>query len=123
MYKPIYFKKLTDEYGYLSNFYRVKIKTHIGTTCSSENYFQAMKFLGKSNNTEYAKEYAKIIMNADSPMKAKMLGTFTVNNRFGKNWLVNKENYKVKVNNVINEYKDKVSLRSDWEAVKSKDND
>ena len=41
--------------------------TPIGKCVTSENYFQAYKFMGINM------EYVKIIMNADSPMKAKML--------------------------------------------------
>lgn len=116
-FTPVYFKSLNGENGYLSNFYRAMIKTEIGDTYTSENYFQAMKFMGE-DNTEFDKKYAMIIMNADSPMKAKMLGTMKVDGRFGKNWLVNKDNHRVKVNDIINEYKDKVFLRKDWNEVK-----
>jgi predicted NAD-dependent protein-ADP-ribosyltransferase YbiA (DUF1768 family) len=88
------------------------INTPIGKCISSENYFQAYKFVGTNE------EYVKIIMNADSPMKAKMLGTQKKNIRFGKNWVINKQNDRRIVNNVIDEFLEKTNVRKDWENIK-----
>lgn len=111
------FSKTSDEYGFFSNFFKpIKLKINGEIWDTSEAYFQAMKFRSDKDNTKSI-EYSNIIKNCDSPMKAKMLGTQNPNNRFAKNWKINKKNDNRLVLDIINKYKD-IKIRKDWEEIK-----
>lgn len=75
-----------------------------------EYYFQSQKFLGpEATNTSI--EYANIILNANTPYKAKILARQEI--RYGYAW-------RNKLNLIIQEYKNKgVVIRKDWENVKN----
>lgn len=110
----IFFYETKGKFGPLTNFYKLKKGLHIGDEyfIDTEQYFQVMKFRGP-NATDRMIEYSNIIREADSPMKAKMLGSQKKNLRFGKKWKLNKKTDDRLVNDLIDEYRD-VRYRLDW---------
>jgi ribA/ribD-fused uncharacterized protein len=76
-----------------------------------------MKFRGK-NSSDQDLEYSKLFLKVDSPMKAKALGNQKPLIRFMTKLVLNKNNDQRKINDLIQEYKNKVKIRDDWEKVK-----
>lgn len=106
----IKFYEKCDPYYEFSNYYKApQVIDGITYTCN-EQYYQSMKFI-------HYPEYRSIIMEADSPQKIKSLGAQRPYFRGGR-WKINKLTNHRFLNDVINEYKDKVHVRSDWESVK-----
>ena len=108
------FYDTANEFGFLSNFYKLKggIVIDNEVFLNTESYFQAMKFRGE-HSSNIDKEYSRIIAQADSPAKVKSLGTQQVH-RFGAKWKINKKSDSRLLNDVIREYQGKVKLRDDW---------
>lgn len=112
--QPILFYETKGTYGPFSNFYKLKKGLDIGGEHfnDTEHYYQVMKFRSP-DATPRMLEYANLILKADSPMKAKMLGHQKKNLRFGKKWKLNKRTDDRLVNDLVDEYSD-VKMRPDW---------
>jgi N-glycosidase YbiA len=108
----IKFFQNNSPYYFLSNYYSSPIVIDGVKWLSVEHYFQAQKF-----NQPESIEYYNLLLNADSPQKAKNLGTQKPNDR-GSNWYINKNKRELGLmNDQIMKYKD-VKMRNDWESVK-----
>ena len=120
--KRINFYDPKKEYGYLSNFWTEQKQPLIidrQAFLNTESYFQVMKFRGPQA-TKIDLEYSKIIQNADSPSKITGLARQKPNHRFGTKWKINKNTDHRLMNDVIAEYKQKATLRKDWNKARKK---
>lgn len=123
----IYFFEPQGKYFLFSNYY-IKPKNkflfnHDGKNWySTEAYFQAAKFKGSPQTTEYI----KLIQEADTSHKAYLLGGIGINNKNKRgrnirpNWVVNKKTNPTKIINIVKKYKESIKIRSDWDLVKDK---
>lgn len=108
--KVVYFSEPEDPFFAFSNYYPAPIEIGGETWPTTEHYFQAMKFSHP--------EYMEIIRLADTPNKAKLLGTQT-KHRFGGKWAVSKDHPELgTLNEAIDKHKNTVSIIGDWEEIK-----
>lgn len=106
-----------DPYYEFSNYYESPIIINKKSYICVEHYFQSEKFNHDEPDND-TKEYYDLIMQIDSPQKAKNMGTMKTNYR-GGSWYINKSKPELgKMNDIIRRYKDRVFLRSDWEENK-----
>ena len=112
----IYFFEKNNEYYFLSNFYKSDVVIdNIKYNCV-EQYFQSQKFY-KPDDIK-SMEYYDLILNVDSPQKAKNMGSQKINYR-GELWYINKNNKNLgKMNEKINEYKN-IKMREDWDIIRN----
>lgn len=101
----IYFYDPKKENGYFSNMWRGSITVKGVDYGSVEHYFQSKKFCGSAEAEKYRGE----IIAAKTPAMSKVLGA---QRRYG-HWTWEK-----KLVEIADKYRDKVSLRRDWESVK-----
>ena len=78
------------------------------------HYFGASRFYIPSSPQHM--EYYNIIQNADGPNKIDMLVYQQKGGKYTKNWVINKENDKRYINDVIETYKH-LQTREDWSVV------
>lgn len=117
--KMQYIKFYTNNTDYFefSNYYKAEFTLDDIEYVSTEQYYQSQKFYEPTN--EITMEYYKLILETDSPQKAKDLGGQNIN-KYGENWLINKKNKDLgKVSDAIRKYKLLgIKIREDWESVK-----
>jgi N-glycosidase YbiA len=110
---PIKFFDKSSPYFEFSNYYRTTFILEDRVWYSVESYYQSQKF-----NTPETQTYYRLIAKADSPQKAKDMGSQRPNPR-GKTWLINKSFPALgKMNDCILEFKGDDRIRPDWEEVK-----
>jgi ribA/ribD-fused uncharacterized protein len=78
---------------------------------TAEHAFQASKFMyqAKTENTKFSKQYIDIIKDASTPNMARILGRQEI--KGGYPW-------RIKLNNIIKQYRDTVTLREDWNDIR-----
>ena len=109
----IYFTKSNKLYGEFSNTYQQIFMINGKVVQSVENYYQSQKFAW-NKNARYV-EYMDLILNANSPHVAKILGHQKKISNDSKWYYSN--NDKRLINDIIEEYKDLI-IRPDWQTVK-----
>lgn len=111
--EPVRFFNKTSPHFNLSNYSPCTFFLEDRVWYSVESYYQSQKF-----NTPATETYYRLIREADSPQKAKDMGTLRVNSR-GQSWLINKSEPSLgKMNDCIEEFNGTVKLRPDWEEIK-----
>jgi N-glycosidase YbiA len=103
----IYFYGEKDSYGEFSNYYPSPFTLNGIRYSTVEHFYQSQKFMGP-NATPRSLEYARFIINQNTPNKAKILANQQI--RGGYKWVQ-------ELNNIIRNYQD-VKIRSDWEDIK-----
>lgn len=96
-------------YYEFSNFFKCTIHIDGEYWITNEHYFQAAKF----DNLEYK----KLIRDCNTPYKAMILGNQQKKFGYASNWTINTNN-KNKINDIIDKYKNTVTIRPDWEEIK-----
>ena len=85
---------------------------------SSEHYYQAQKYAHKLQlGDKHCRAYFELIAAAPTPNKCFILATQRKRSGFGANWKYSASNPK-RLNEIVDEYAGKVSLRKDWHHVK-----
>jgi predicted NAD-dependent protein-ADP-ribosyltransferase YbiA (DUF1768 family) len=108
----IYFYKPQDQFYEFSNFAKCNFTIDNVTYFCIESYYQSQKFT-------HEPEYMKIVKNADSPMKAKLLGRQSKNYRFANKWVLDKVNNNELIFDIIDQsIKNNIRVRPDWGFVK-----
>lgn len=127
--KRIEFYSTQDAYGEFSNFWDRRMhKREYGTELvllidnldwkSTEEYFQAQKFLGPEA-TDMSREYVEIIRKTDTAAKQAALARQRAAGRFIGAWHVDSKSDRRKIADIIKEYNEKgLTIRTDWERVK-----
>jgi ribA/ribD-fused uncharacterized protein len=115
----ILFYQSGQPYYEFSNFYSgsksnpLKLTIEGKKWLSTEQYFQAQKF------KKYP-EYYEIIRQADTPAKAKVLGTQSKKNRFAGRWKLSKTDNR-KLFDLIDEFEQKgVKIDPEWNEIRDK---
>lgn len=80
---------------------------------SIEQYYQSEKY---NTNNKLSQFYRSLILQANTPKKAHLLGKQT---KFIYDWNLNKDS-KLTIKGIINKYKGKVKIRDDWKEAKNK---
>lgn len=110
------------KYFEFSNFYPITLQMTIKNNLTKKNenikfnsieqYYQSEKF---NDNNKTNQKYRSFILNANTPKKAHMLGK---RKKFIYDWPLN-ENNKLTIKKIIDTYKNKVNVRSDWDKIKN----
>lgn len=110
------------KYFEFSNFYPMELKINVKNNLTNktetiffnsvEQFYQSEKF-NNSNRTN--QKYRKLIISANTPKKAHMLGK---RKKFIYDWPLN-TNSKLTIKKIIDTYKDKVKVRNDWNKIKN----
>lgn len=108
--EPIYFFNDDEPFYEFSNFYKCSFILDNETWMSTEHYFQANKFVNHP-------EYMSLIRDTNTPYKAFILANQKKKAGYASNWTVNTRN-KTLINDIIEQYKDSVFIREDWDDVK-----
>ena len=74
-------------------------------------YYYSEKF---NNNNKINQKYRKLILLADTPKKAFLLGKIR---KFIYNWPLNKSS-KLTIYDIIDKYKDKINKRTNWKTIR-----
>lgn len=99
-----------EVYGELSNFYKLNIPISFNgkTFITSEHLYQCMKYMYQGAPPDND-EYVDIICKCETPYQAKILANKSISYQY---------EWRIKLNNIINKYKDRVKIRSDWDQIK-----
>ena len=114
----VWFYGLKDPNPEFSNFWSTKEDPEFSLVIdevsypSTEAYFHSQKFAWQ--DTLCYRRYRKHTIDADTPYKAKLLGTQTVNPRNGRYKLG-----KRLLNDIVIEYQDQVTLDPRWDEIRT----
>jgi len=111
----ICFYKRTDKYFEFSNYYDSSFILNNTSIACSEVLYQAFKYFDQSNIKSM--EYFNLIIQCDSPQKAKDMATLK-KSRFSSNWLINKSKpYLGYIYDAMENYLD-VKIVQNWDNIK-----